>query len=83
VVERVVPNCESVNEAHILAEQIASKGPLAIAKAKQAINQGLDRTLAEGQDLETQCFAELCQTEDMLEGAKAIKEKRIPTYYGR
>jgi enoyl-CoA hydratase len=83
MVEAVVPNGESVNEALALAEQIASKGPLAIVKAKQAITQGLDTTLAEGQAFETQCFAELCQTEDMLEGAKAFKEKRIPTYYGK
>jgi enoyl-CoA hydratase len=83
VVEAVVPNGESVNEALALAEQIASKGPLAIAKAKQAITQGLDTTLAEGQAVETQCFAELCLTEDMLEGAKAFKEKRNPTYYGK
>ncbi|MRX53078.1 enoyl-CoA hydratase [Bacillus sp. HMSC76G11] len=83
VVERVVPNGESLNKAKILAEQIASKGPLAIAKAKQAINQGLDRTIAEGQELETQYFAELCETEDMLEGAKAFREKRVPLYYGR
>lgn len=83
VVEAVVPNGESVNEALTLAEQIASKGPLAIAKAKQAITQGLDTTFAEGQAVETQCFADLCQTEDMQEGAKAFKEKRVPTYYGR
>jgi enoyl-CoA hydratase len=83
VVEAVVSNGESVNEALALAEQIASKGPLAIAKAKQAITQGLDTTLEEGQACETQCFAELCLTEDMLEGAKAFIEKRIPTYYGK
>jgi enoyl-CoA hydratase len=83
VVEAVVPNGESVKEALALAEQIASKGPLAITKVKQAITQGLDSTFAEGQAVETQCFADLCQTEDMQEGAKAFKEKRVPTYYGK
>ncbi|MFS0777137.1 enoyl-CoA hydratase-related protein [Neobacillus sp. 3P2-tot-E-2] len=83
VIEAVVPNGQSVNEALALAEQIASKGPLAIKKAKLAITQGLDLSFEEGQAFETQCFADLCQTEDMLEGAKAFKEKRIPTYYGK
>jgi enoyl-CoA hydratase len=83
VIEAVVPNGESVNEALALAEQIASKGPLAIKKAKQAITQGLELTFEEAQAFETQCFADLCQTEDMQEGAKAFKEKRVPTYYGK
>ncbi|MCM3570333.1 enoyl-CoA hydratase/isomerase family protein [Neobacillus mesonae] len=83
VVERVVPDGESVKEAYTLAEKIVTKGPLAIAKAKQAISYGLDRSLEEGQAFETQCFAELCLTEDMQEGAKAFLEKRVPIYDGK
>ncbi|MEH7177951.1 enoyl-CoA hydratase/isomerase family protein [Neobacillus vireti] len=83
IVESVVPNGKSINEALALAEQIGNKGPLAIAKAKQAITQGLDCTLAEGQKIETQCFADLCITQDMQEGATAFIDKRLPTYYGK
>lgn len=83
VVEKVVPNGESINESYTVAQQIVNKGSLAIVKAKLAINQGLDCTLAEGQALETKFFADLCQTEDMLEGVKAFKEKRMAIYFGK
>ncbi len=60
VLERVVETGESLNEAFTIAQEIASKDPLTIAKAKQVINQAMDLKLEEGQSIETQCFAELC-----------------------
>ncbi len=76
LVEKVVPDGDSFKAALALAEQISSKAPIAISKAKSAIDKGLEMTLTEGQEIETNYFAELCQTEDMQEGVNAFIEKR-------
>jgi enoyl-CoA hydratase len=76
LVEKVVSDGESLKASLALAEQIASKAPKAISKAKAAIDRGLEVSLAEGQEIESDSFAELCQTEDMQEGVNAFKEKR-------
>src|SRR5574338_249919 len=47
LVERVYPAAELAGAARALAQQIASKAPLAVAAVKQAINRGLDMPLAE------------------------------------
>lgn len=80
LVERLVPNGEAYAAAKALAEKIAANAPLAIEKAKRVVRMGLGCTLAEGQRLETQAFAELCMTEDMQEGVQAFLEKRPPAF---
>ncbi len=54
-----------------------------MAKAKQAIDQGLQMTLREGQDLEAKLFGQLCATGDKNEGARAFLEKRPARFKGR
>lgn len=71
-----------MNSATELAETIASKGPVAIANAKKAINQGLNRTIEEGLKLEAKNFAELFSTKDQKEGMEAFLEKREPDFRG-
>ncbi|WP_209123444.1 enoyl-CoA hydratase/isomerase family protein [Alkalihalobacillus sp. BA299] len=83
LVEKVVPNGESYSVALSIAKEIASKGPKAISLAKAVIDQGLEASLAEGQELESNAFAELCCTEDMQEGVRAFKEKRKPNFQGK
>ncbi|WEG15193.1 enoyl-CoA hydratase-related protein [Alkalihalophilus pseudofirmus] len=83
LIEEVAEDGESYQAARKLAEQIATKGPIAISKAKLAIDQGLEGTLEEGQKLESRLFSRLCLTEDMQEGVKAFKEKRAPQFTGK
>lgn len=82
LVERVVPAGQAYGEARVLAEKIAEKGPLAVAYAKVAIDEGLDLPLPEAQSLETHMFAKLVGTSDMAEGVQAFTEKRKPNFTG-
>lgn len=65
-----------------MAAKIAEKGPIAIANAKIAINEGLDYPIYEGLDLEAELFSELFETKDQKEGMDAFIEKRKPEFTG-
>lgn len=83
LVERVVPKGEAFDNALTLAKKIAEKAPIAVANAKRAIDEGLELSLSAGQDLETQLFSELAETQDMQEGVKAFTEKRAADFQGK
>ena len=83
LVNRVVPVDAYLDEALKLAEEIASRAPLAVRAAKKMINQTYERTLAEGLSVEKQEFYNLFATEDQKEGMKAFAEKRKPNWTGK
>ena len=83
LVNRVVPVDAYLDEALSLAEEIASRAPLAVRAAKKMINQTYERTLAEGLTVEKQEFYNLFATEDQKEGMKAFVEKRKPEWTGK
>jgi len=83
LVNRVVPVDAYLDEALKLAEEIASRAPLAVRTAKKMINQTYERTLAEGLTVEKQEFYNLFATEDQKEGMKAFVEKRKPEWTGK
>lgn len=83
LVEKLVPQGQAFEYAVKTAQSIASKAPLAVANAKRAIDEGLELDLAAGQDLETQLFSELAETQDMQEGVKAFTEKRTADFQGQ
>ena len=62
------------------ANTIASKGPLAVAAAKECVNRGLEGSLSAGCDLEKASFGSICGTADKTEGCKAFMEKRKPVF---
>ena len=83
LVNQVVPLTELMDYAKQLAGKLASKSPLALKIAKDAINTGLDLSLAEGIRYEQKNFAILCGSEDKREGVAAFLEKRKPIFQGR
>jgi enoyl-CoA hydratase len=83
LVNRVVPVDGYLNEALKLADEIASRAPLAVRAAKKMINQSYERTLAEGLDEEKQTFYNLFASEDQKEGMEAFIEKRKPEWKGK
>lgn len=82
LVHRVVPQREIISEAEKLAKEIASKAPIALRYAKEAVNKGLDLTLEQGLRLEADLYMILQTTRDRIEGIKAFREKRQPFFKG-
>ncbi len=83
IADHLTPAGESLDKARKLAAAIMKNGPVAVRLAKQAVDQGLDQSLSEGQKTEAALFARLCDTEDQKEGAKAFMEKRPPQFKGK
>ena len=82
LVERVAPKGEAVAEAKKLAKRVLLRGPVAVANAKKAINEGMDLFLEEGLKIETQLFSDLFKSQDVKEGISAFIEKRKPSFSG-
>ncbi|MDP3237235.1 MAG: enoyl-CoA hydratase-related protein [Myxococcales bacterium] len=68
--EALLPRCKEI------ALKIASRGPVAVAQAKRAIEAGADLPLKDANELERQAFALLFGTDDQKEGMRAFLEKR-------
>lgn len=80
--DHVVPAGEVLAKAEEIAAKILKVGPIAVRLAKQAIDEGLEQTLAEGQKTEARLFASLCDTHDQKEGVQAFLEKRPANFKG-
>ena len=83
LVNRVVPQAELMTAAEELARKIASRGPVAVRYAIEAVMIGSDMPFEEGQFLEATLFGLLCATEDMREGMTAFLEKRQAGFKGK
>jgi len=83
LVNRVVPVSDYLNEALKLADEIASRAPLAVRAAKRMINHSYESFLADGLAEEKQVFYNLFGTEDQKEGMQAFVEKRKAEWKGK
>jgi enoyl-CoA hydratase len=80
LVNRVVPVESLMDEVKKMANEIASKPPISVRAAKEAILKAQDTTLEVGLDFERKTFYTLFATEDAREGMKAFLEKRKPVF---
>jgi enoyl-CoA hydratase/carnithine racemase len=69
-------------EADRLARTIASRGPLAVQLAKEAVWRGLEMPLDQALRFETDLTLLLQTTKDRAEGVSAFLEKREPHFTG-
>ncbi|MBI2860398.1 MAG: enoyl-CoA hydratase/isomerase family protein [Chloroflexi bacterium] len=83
LVNRVVPAAELEAAAEALAGAVSKQGPVAARYIKEAVNKGLDLTLAQGLRLEADLYFLLHTTADRIEGIRAFLEKRPPRFEGR
>ena len=80
LVNKVVPADKLMDEAISLATKLASKSPIALQMGKQAFYTMSDMEFEKGMEYSDEMFAELCTTEDALEGVTAFKERRKPVW---
>jgi len=66
-----------------LALKMVQNGPIGMRMAKAAIDGGIDLPLEEALNVERQCYAQVVNTEDRMEGINAFVEKRKSVYKGR
>lgn len=83
LVNRVAPVEAYLEEALALAAEIATKPPVAVRLAKQAVNAVFDDYLDQGLLTERRNFYLLFATEDQREGMAAFLEKRPAEWRGR
>jgi enoyl-CoA hydratase len=83
LVNEVVPAAELIPHAEAIAQKIIANAPLAVQYAMEAVNKGMEMTLAEGLYLEAVLFAVACASEDKKEGTTAFLEKRPPQFKGK
>jgi enoyl-CoA hydratase len=68
-----------IEEALVLANRIATRGPNSVRSAKMLLRKGIDMNFQKALDLEKEQFAERFNDEG-VEGMKAFLEKRKPSW---
>src|SRR5438105_4668956 len=82
LVARVVAREAWLDEAKRVAQDIASKAPLATRLAREAVDRAYDAPLSAGLDFERRSLALSFASEDAKEGLGAFLEKRKPEFRG-
>jgi len=83
LVSRVVPREAYLEEAKKVANEIASKSPVAVRMAKMAVNKAFEMGLTQGIDFERELFYLLFASEDKDEGMNAFIGKRKAEFKGK
>jgi enoyl-CoA hydratase/carnithine racemase len=83
LVSEVVEPDQLMSAALKLAREIAKNGPVGLAQAKFAINNGMETSLGVALPLESKAYEVTIPTEDRLEALAAFAEKRKPVFKGK
>jgi enoyl-CoA hydratase len=83
LVNRVVSPEDLMDNVMALAKKIASRPPLAVKYAKEAVNRSQEGDTTSGYALESYLHALACTTEDKAEGVAAFLGKRKGSFKGK
>jgi enoyl-CoA hydratase len=80
LVNGVFAPAELLPQVKAIAQKIVSRGPTALALAKQAVRRGAALPMADALELEADLFGIASSTAEMKEGMAAFLEKRKPSW---
>ena len=83
LVNEVVPLTELIPRSEAILDQIFKNAPIAVKYSIEAVNKGLDTSVAEGLSLEASLFGICAGTEDKKEGTEAFLQKRPAKFQGK
>lgn len=82
LVNRVVEPDRLMPTALEIAREIAKNGPVGVAQAKFAINNGMEASIGVALPLESKAYEVTIPTKDRVEALAAFAEKRRPVFTG-
>ncbi|WP_417455437.1 crotonase/enoyl-CoA hydratase family protein [Kiloniella sp.] len=82
LVNEIVPHEDLLASAYSMAERIIRHSPLAVSRIITAVTRGINSTITEGLQIESEQFARMAVTEDVHEGLSAWIDRRVPEYSG-
>jgi E-phenylitaconyl-CoA hydratase len=83
LVNAVVPGEELLATAFAWAERLCKNGPLAVRASKEVAYRALDLPFTEASRFEARMYEAMLETEDVVEGHVAFRERREPVWKGR
>ena len=83
LVDELEPDTHVIERAETVLKKIMANAPLSVRYALEAVNKGLETSVAEGLLLEASLFAICTSTADKKEGTSAFLEKRSPNFRGK
>jgi enoyl-CoA hydratase/carnithine racemase len=83
LVDELVPYPQVIERAETVLKKIIANAPLSVKYSLEAVNKGLEASVAEGLLIEASLFAVCASTDDKKEGTSAFLEKRAPKFQGR
>jgi enoyl-CoA hydratase len=82
LVNQIVPHGELLASARAMAHRIMRHSPLAAASILTAVTRGINASIGEGLQIESEQFARMAPTHDLREGLSAWIARRTPQYSG-
>ena len=82
-VNEVVPAADLITRAEAILQHIFANAPIAVKFSLEAVNKGLETSLAEGLSLKAALFGLCAGTEDKKEGTQAFLQKRAREHCSR
>jgi enoyl-CoA hydratase/carnithine racemase len=83
LVNRLSTEGRTLEDAKVLARQIAKRPPIATRLILEAVDDGLAAPIEQALEIETRHFTKVLRTEDASEGIQAFFGKREPEFKGK